>query len=216
MLKGRREIGDSEMKNYNHLTKYFFLLSICLTLFSCAAMQTKGSPIAGGQVVDMGIYEVEAPLGDEWKVKTDKTQRMIVFNKDNTEGRFTFISILPGFLKPGKENQTEGEIVTMIFGYEENNMRERGATRSYTLKDPSKEVTMVGGKKLHVMSYTIKDHSRVPMEIKYTMYLYLPSDLKQKRVFYGFLIGEPYKIRESVYETDLTKIHSVISSFQSK
>ena len=36
----------------------------------------------------MGIYEVEAPLGDEWKVKTDKTQGMIVFNKGGTEAGF--------------------------------------------------------------------------------------------------------------------------------
>ena len=204
------------MKNHKHLIGNFFLLAICLPLFSCAAMQTKGSPIAGGQVVDMGIYEVEAPLGDEWKVKMDKTQGMVVFNKGGTEAGFTFIYILPGFLNPGKENQTEDEIVTMIFGYEEKNMRERGAMRSYTLKDLSKEVTMIGEKKLHVMSYTITDHSRIPMEIKYAMYLYLPPDLRQKRVFYGFLIGEPYKIRESVYETNLTKIHSVISSFKSK
>jgi len=204
------------MKNYNHLTKYFLPLSICLTLFSCAATQTKGSPVPGAQVVDMGIYTVEAPLGNGWKVKTDKTQGRVEFNKGDSEAGFTFIHILPGFLNPGTENQTEDEIVNMIFGSEEKDIRERGATRSYNLKDLSKEVTTIGGKKLHVMNYTITDHSRIPMDIKYAMYLYLPPDLRQKRVFYGFWIGEPSKIRESVYETDFTKIHSVISSFQSK
>jgi len=204
------------MKNYNRMTKYLFSLSICLTLFSCAAMQTKGSPIAGGQVVDMGIYKVEAPLGDGWKVKTDKTQGRIEFNKGSKEAGFTSIHILPGFLNPGTENQPEDEIVNMIFGYEEKDIRERGATRSYYLKDLSKEVTTIGGKKLHVMNYTITDRSRIPMDIKYGMYLYLPPDLRQKKVFYGFWIGEPSKISESVYETDFTKIDSVISSFQSK
>lgn len=210
------------MNNYNHLTKYFVSLSICLTLFSCASMQTKGSPIAGGQVVDMGIYEVEAPQGDGWKVKTDKAQGMIEFNKfikggeGGTEAGFTSISICAGFLNPGTENQTEDEIANMIFGSEEKDVRERGATRSYSLKELSKEVTTIGGKKLHVMNYTITDRSRIPMEIKYAMYLYLPPDLRQKRVFYGFVIGEPSKIREAVYETDFTKIHSVISSFRSK
>ena len=204
------------MKNYNRMTKYLFSLSICLTLFSCAAMQTKGSPIAGGQVVDMGIYKVEAPLGDGWKVKTDKTQGRIEFNKGSKEAGFTSIHILPGFLNPGTENQPEDEIVNMIFGYEEKDIRERGVTRSYYLKDLSKEVTTIGGKKLHVMNYTITDRSRIPMDIKYAMYLYLPPDLRQKKVFYGFWIGEPSKISESVYETDFTKIDSVISSFQSK
>ena len=55
---------------------------------------------------------------------------MIVFNKGGTEAGFTFIYIVPGFLNPGKENQTEDEIVTMIFDYEENKTKERGATRS--------------------------------------------------------------------------------------
>ena len=204
------------MKNNDRLRKYFSLLSICLTLFSCAAMQTKGSPIAGGQVIDMGIYTVEAPLGDGWKVKTDKTQGRIEFNKGGSEAGFTFIFIHAGFLNPGTENQTEDEIANMIFGYEEKDIRERGATRSYYLKELSKEVTTIAGKKLHVMNYTITDRSRIPMDIKYSMYLYLPPDLRQNKVFYGFWIGEPSKISESVYETDFTKIHSVISSFQSK
>jgi hypothetical protein len=164
----------------------------------------------------MGIYVVEAPLGDGWKVKTDKVQGRIEFNNRGTEAGFTSIHILPGFLNPGTENQTEDEIANMIFGYEEKDMRERGATRSYYLKELSKEVTTIGGKKLHVMNYTITDRSRIPMDIKYALFLYLPPNLRQKKVFYGFWIGEPSKIRESVYETDFTKIHSVIGSFESK
>jgi hypothetical protein len=174
------------MKNHNHLTKYFFPLSICLTLLSCTGMQTKGSPIAGGQVIDMGIYTVEAPLGDGWKVKTDKTQGRIEFNKGGSEAGFTFIYIHAGFLNPGTENQTEDEIANKIFGSEEKDIRERGATRSYYLKDLSKEVTTIGGKKLHVMNYTITDRSRIPMDIKYAMYLYLPPDLRKKRVSTAF------------------------------
>jgi hypothetical protein len=179
-------------------------------------MQTKGSPIAGGQFIDMGVYTVEAPLGDGWKVKTDKTQGRLEFNRGNSEAGFTSIHILPGFLYPGTENQTEDEITNMIFGSEEKDIRERGATRSYYLKDLSKEVATIGGKKLHVMNYTITDRSRIPMDIKYAMYLYLPPDLRQKKVFHGFWIGEPSRIRDTVYETDFTKIDSVISSFQSK
>jgi len=48
------------------------------------------------------------------------------------------------------------------------------------------------------------------------MYLYVPSDLPQKRAFYLFLIGDTSKIGRSAYETDLTQIRPVIESFVTK
>ena len=48
------------------------------------------------------------------------------------------------------------------------------------------------------------------------MYLYVPSDLPQKRAFYLFLIGDTSKIGRSAYETDLTQIRPVFESFVTK
>lgn len=205
------------MKNLRSFRKYVPLLAATLLLVSSAAGQTKESSIAGGQVVDMGTYLINAPLGEEWKIQMNKTNGMVIFKQIGAGGKFTVITILPRPLNPGKENQTEDNIANMILSYEEKTMRERGAARSYAPTDLSREITTIGGKKLYVMNYAIMDRSlRAPVEIKYSMFLYLPPDLKQKRVCYTFLIGEAYKIGESVYEADLTKIFPVINSFQTK
>ena len=178
---------------------------------------TDGCAIAGGQVVDMGVYTVQVPLGGEWTVHKDHTLRMVAFRKTGPEGRSTEISAIPGFVNPGKETQTEGEIAAMILGSEEKNMRDRGATRSYTLGDVLRDVITINGTTLHVRRYTITDRSaRVPFEMKYAMYLYLPPDLPQKRAFYLFLIGDTSRIGTSVYKADLTQIQPVIRSFQTK
>lgn len=165
----------------------------------------------------MGSYAVRAPLGEEWRVQIDNTTGMVAFKKDGPDARFILISILPGFVKPGTENQSEDTIATMVLAGEVSNMIQRGAAKSYTPKDVSTEVTTIGGKKLYAMSYTIVDRSLAePLEVQYKMYLYLPPDLKATRVFYGFLIGELHKQGELVYETDLTRIYAVISSFYTK
>lgn len=178
---------------------------------------TDGCAIAGGHVVDVGPYTVQVPLGGDWTVHKDHALGTVAFRKTGPHGRSAEISAIAGFVYPGKENQPEEAIVTMILGHEEKNMRERGMTRSYTLHDVVRDVTTIAGKKLHVMSYTIADRStRVPFEMKYAMYLYLPPDLPQKRAFYLFLIGDMYKFGGTVYETDLTQIRPVIESFQTK
>lgn len=178
---------------------------------------TEGCAVAGGHVVDMGPYTVQVPFRGEWTVHKDHRLAAVAFRKTGPRGRSTEISAIAGFVYPGKENQTEDAIVTLILGSEERKMRERGATRSYALSDVSRDVTTIGGKKLHVMSYTITDRSTgVPFEMKYSMYLYLPPDLPQKRAFYLFLIGDMHKFGGAVYEIDLTQIHPVIESFVTK
>jgi len=178
---------------------------------------TDGCAIAGGHVVDVGPYTVQVPLEGEWTVRKDHALGMVAFEKTGPHGRNTEVSAIAGFVHPGKEQQPEAAMVTMILGHEEVTMRERGATRSYTLHDVVRDVTTIAGKKLHVMRYTIVDRSaRVPFERKYAMYLYLPPDLPQKRAFYLFLIGDTSKIDGTVYETDLTQIRPVIKSFVTK
>ena len=179
-----------------------------------AAGQSSESAVTDGQVVVMAIYEVKAPRGDGWTVKTDNSLGIVLFQKIAPGGKFTAISVISGYLRHGTENQTEYEMATMVLDSEEKNMRERGASRSYTLKDLSRGFTTIDEKKLHVMSYAITDRSgAVPLEIKYAMYLYLPPDIKQEKDFYAFLISDTYKVGASAYEADLTRIDPIISSF---
>ena len=64
------------------------------------------------------------------------------------------------------------------------------------------------------MKYTISDLSRVPMEIKYAMYLYFPDYNKQPKKYNIFLIGDVLKIKNTEYATDLTVINKVIESYE--
>ena len=93
-------------------------------------------------------------------------------------------------------------------------MRERGSARRYYPKDLLRENTTIGKKKLHVMKYTISDHSRLPVEIKYAMYLYFPDYTKLPRNYCIFLIGDVFKINDTEFNTDLTVINKVIESYQ--
>ena len=202
------------MKSKRLLWQAAIVSSMSLTLSLGAAGQSSESAVTDGQVVDMGTYEVEAPPGDGWTVKTDNSLGMVLFQKIAPGGKLTAISVISGYLRPGTENQTEDEIATMVLASEEENMRERGASRSYILKDLSRGFTTIDEKKYHVMSYSITDRSgAVPLEFKYAMYLYLPPDIKHEKDFYAFLISDAYKVGASAYEADLTRIRPVISSF---
>jgi hypothetical protein len=194
------------------------LLCTVMFLASCTGSNLGtpgGKPISGGQAVEMrGIYSARAPIGDDWKTRIDRAKGAMTFNRSSPDGRFTIVGIFPGYLWPGKEKQTEDEIVSMVFSGEENSERERGVVRSYSLKDLSKDVVTIGEKKLHVMKYTVSDRTPVPMEIECAFYLYLPPELKMNRVFYAFRIADVLSIRELVYATDMKLIEYVIDSFQ--
>jgi hypothetical protein len=213
--------GGIEMKRYTGVVTKLLVFSAVSLLISCATgqqmTQNTGRNVEGGQVVDAGSFTVRAPLEGEWQVKVDRADGSVQFTKRIPLPRHCNVWMHTGLLHPGEEKRTEDDIARSIFDFEEKNMRERGATRSYTPTRLSREVTDIAGKRLYLMSYTMIDRGHaVPMEFKYAMYLYFPPNLKQKRTYYNFIIGEISKIMENTYETDLTIIESVIESFRQK
>ena len=195
--------------------KRVLLLLTGFLLVSCASTNVR--PISAGDLVTMkGRYSVKTPNGNNWRVETDEVRGELRFDRNLDGGKSTFIVIHPVQAEPSSISQTEDQAAISIFAREERIMRERGSTRSYFLKDLSRGTTTIGRKRLHVMKYTISDHNRVPMEIKYAMYLYFPNYTKQTRTHYIFLVGDVFKINNIPYATDLTVVDTVIDSFETK
>jgi uncharacterized protein len=177
----------------------------------------EGSPVVGGQRVDVGPYVVSAPLGDSWKMWMDQSNGMVLFIRSIPAGGFTSISVGKRPLNPGMENKTEDEVVEAIQRFEEMNLKARGALRSYNPKEMRKETTIAGDMHLHLMTYAVTDHSHsVPVETKEAEYIYVPPNFKEARQIYFFGIAQTQKVGEAVFLTDLTGILPVIGSFQIK
>lgn len=177
--------------------------------------QGEGSPVVGGQRVDVRPYVVSAPLGDSWKMWVDQLNGEVMFMRSNAGGGFTAISVGKRPLNPGMENKTEDEVVEAIQRFEAGNVKARGATRSYRQEDVRKETATVGGKRVHVMTYAVTDLGHpTPAETKEAMYIYLPPNFKEARQVYFFSIVQSQKVGEAIFSTDLTGILPVISSFQ--
>ncbi len=210
------------MNYYTAYLKRALLIVIASLFVSCAMSPEGGILISPGELVNLKRgRSVRAPEGKNWRVKTNgvKTndaREEIRFERSQDGGKYTFILIASGYAEYSSISQTEDQAAALFLNTEEKTMRTRGSTRSYFLKDLSREKTIIGGKILHVMKYTISDHSHVPMEIKYAMYLYFPNYTKQPRTYYIFLIGDDLKIKNTLYDTDLTVINKVIDSFETK
>ena len=203
------------MNYYTVCLKRSLLVMIASLLVSCAMSPGDGTPISSGELVNMkGGRSVRAPEGNNWTVKIDEMRGEVSFDSSQDGGKFTLITIGPGYVEPSSTCQTEDQAAALIFDSEERIMRARGSTRSYYLKDVSRERTIIGKKKLYVMKYTISDLSRVPTEIKYAMYLNFPNYSKQPKDYYIFLVGDVSKINNTPFATDLTVINKVIESYE--
>ncbi len=177
----------------------------------------EGSPVVGGQSVDVGPYVVTAPLGDAWKMRVDQENEIVSFVKNIPGGGFAAIAVGRRPLNPGMENKTADEVVDAIQRFEEANLKARGAARSYKPEDVRRETVMAGDKRVHVMSYVVTDLSRaVLVETKEAMYIYLPPNFAKARQAYFFSYAQTQRVGDAVFETDLTAMQPLVSSLQAK
>lgn len=123
------------------------------------------------------------------------------------------INIFQDMPAPKAWDKSEEEIANDVRDFEEKDMIERGVkTGQAILEDVSKDITLIDGKKLYTMSYTIK-HLEKPIDTKAILYLYFPPDLKERHILYRFLITIMYE-KSSSAKPDLKIIHPVINSLQ--
>jgi hypothetical protein len=113
---------------------------------------------------------------------------------------------------------SEEEVANDYRGGEVMNMEVMGVNPGkYELHDVKNDVTTMNGKKLYSLSYRKMGGAwfganKVEEAV---LYLYFPSDFKEKHLFYLFLISEFHEL-DPAKKADLTPIDPVITSFRLK
>lgn len=210
-------------RNAKRLPVTLVMLALWQFLFTFGYAQAAGSTVSGGQIIDTGAYTVVVPSSGEWQLQQDSGRGIVTMKEDPADGWFTVISVMPGTWKPGAGNPNEDELAEHLFKEEERNMTERGASRQYAPRHVfHAPPTVVDGKRLHLMYYTIAQRAHIALtkeseiDINYAMYLYMPPEFAQTRVFYVFIIGCVSKIGDTSRAIDLARIMPVIESFRIK
>jgi len=211
----------------NQIKKYIraILILILPFLLSCATTQ-RGRQYTQGSIIDMAHFSVIGPPGDGWFVNVQKGKGTVEFIKRNVSqsaGSINGSIIIRVFRNwitdENLKRFSEEKVADDFRANEEAGMLMMGVMKGeYTLTDVKKDTTMIGDKKLYLMSYRTSGLGK-PVPRKWiseaVLYLFFPADFKEKHFFYCFLIqqvkGEGFS---GTY--DLTPIIPVISSLHIK
>jgi len=176
--------------------------------------------VTAGQVVAARAYAVTAPVGDGWNVQVDRYNDVVTFTKGQQPTNAADLErIIVGRREVGLAAAARNEIdlATAIECSEEANLKEEGKIKSYMLGEVTKQIATIDGKTLYVMSYVITDRRLLTaVEVKYVAYTFLPSNWKESKRAYTFVIGQPQNIGDTAIATHASEIQSVISGFREK
>jgi len=180
--------------------------------------QHQATTVAGGQSVDAGSFTVAAPAGNGWKAETFPSTRRVRFTRGGTSaGDVAGISVGQKALDPETAALAEQEVIATIRLDEEAGFRERYPSSTFALSEATKDASTVGSKKLYRSTYQVTDRiTGVPVQSTSTIYIYLPSDWKQARRVYVFVLEQPQKIGDQAISADKIAVEPVIDSLQEK
>jgi hypothetical protein len=212
----------------NKLCKSMMVISIIIIpiLFSCATT-IPGRQYTQGSIIDMGHFSVVGPPGDGWFVNIQKGQGTVEFIKRNVSqstgsvNESIMIRVFRNWITDEKLKRLSEEEVAVDFrANEEAGMLMMGVMRGeYDLTDVKKDTTMIGDKKLYLMSYRTSGWNKGPTRQKWindsVLYLFFPADFKEKHYFYCFQLGHLF-MQGFLEKGDLTPIIPVINSLQIK
>jgi hypothetical protein len=201
------------------------LILLFLLLLSCATT-LPGRQYTQGNIIDMGYFSVIGPPGEGWAVNIKKDQETIEFQKRNVSqstgllNDITMIKVFRNWITEERFMQSEEEVADDFRKMEEEGMIRMGVMKGvFELTDVKKDTTVIGGKKLYFMSYRTSGWSIGPVRRKYindaVLYLFFPSDFKERHFFYCFLI-QYGDMQGSLEKGDLAPIIPVINSLKIK
>jgi hypothetical protein len=130
------------------------------------------------------------------------------------------IKVFRNWITEERFMQSEEEVADDFRKMEEEGMIRMGVMKGvFELTDVKKDTTVIGDKKLYFMSYRTSGWSIGPVRRKYindaVLYLFFPSDFKERHFFYCFLI-QYGDMQGSLEKGDLTSIIPVIKSLKIK
>jgi len=218
--------GESLMKNQVKRHIWALVIVLLSLLLSCATT-LPGRQYTQGSIIDMGYFSVVGPPGEGWAVNIKKDQETIEFQKRNVSqstgllNDITMIKVFRNWITDERLRRlSEEEVADDFRKMEEEGMIRMGVMKGvYELTDVKKDTTVIGDKKLYFMSYRTSGWSIGPVRRKYindaVLYLFFPSDFKERHFFYCFLI-QYGDMQGSLEKGDLTSIIPVIKSLKIK
>jgi len=212
----------------NQMKRHIRTLVIVLfpLLLSCAAT-LPGRQYTQGSIIDMDHFSVIGPPGDGWFVKIQKDQGAVEFIKRNVSqstgstNESIMIRVFRNWITDEKlKRLSEEEVADDFRANEETGMWTMGVMRGeYILTDVKKDTTMIGDKKLYLMSYRTSGWPKGPTRQRWindsVLYLFFPADFKEKHFFYCFQLGHLF-MQGFLEKGDLTPIIPVINSLKIK
>jgi hypothetical protein len=203
------------------------LLIVLFPLLLSCATALPGRQYTQGSIIDTDHFSVTGPPGDGWFVNIQKNQGAVEFIKRNFSqstgsiNEAIMIRVLQNSITDEKlKRLREEEVADDFRANEEAGMLMMGVMRGeYDLTDVKKDTTMIGDKKLYLMSYRTSGWSKGRTRQKWindsVLYLFFPADFKEKHFFYCFQLGH-FFMQGFLEKGDLTPIIPVINSLQMK
>ena len=214
------------MKTLMKKSTKIMLILLFLLLLSCATT-LPGRQYTPGSIIDMVDFSFIGPPGDGWFVNIQKDQRTVEFIKRNVSrpagaiDKSIVIRVFRNWITDEKlKHFSEEKVADDFRANEEAGMLVMGVMRGeYDLTDVKKDTTMIGNRKLYLMSYRTSGWSKGPTRQKWindsVLYLFFPDDFKEKYFFYCFQLGHLF-MKGSLEKGDLTPLIRVINSLQIK
>ncbi len=201
----------------------FFFLCLVLSAFllaSCGAAIPEGDFQTDKNLfVDMGMYSVGYPVGDDWSCKKDKFNKSVKFLRQKTwwTGKVlgeTSIKINVNEIKFDSMILDEKKFADEFRKNELEDMREGVAKDQYDINDIINFDTTFSGKKYYCVSYTKSSGNELigGTNIESILAVFVPPEFGSKRIFYTFLI-EDSKELGSFAEMDARQIYPVLKTF---
>lgn len=217
---------ESSMKNQTNRHIRTLLIVLFPLLLSCATA-LPGRQYTQGSIIDTDHFSVIGPPGDGWFVNIQKNQGAVEFIKRNVSqstgsiNEAIMIRVFQNWISDEKlKRLREEEVADDFRANEEAGILMMGVMRGeYDLSDVKKDTTMIGDKKLYLLSYRTSGWSKGPSRQKWTndsvLYLFFPADFKEKHFFYCFQLGHLF-MQGFLERGDLMPIISVIGSLHIK
>ncbi len=171
-----------------------------------------------GATIKMKRYTVENNLGRDWDLKTFPQHQVVEFKQVEKKGWQPTVSRAIVVIEKDASRiyggmHSERWVADNFRKGEESNMIAQGVMKGmYQLKDVKKSETNIHNKHFYTMTYkTYRQYKDSHVGHGY-LYIYFPSDFKEKNIFYSFLYSEVKPLADK-REIDLSDFYSILGGF---
>lgn len=161
--------------------------------------------------ISMPSYTVNVPQERDWTIDRDDTTESVSLQR-TTKRPYTssILQVIKKNTEKKKIELSESKLAEDLIRDEALKVQKELVEKElYELKELKTGTTAIGGKKLYYLRYKAAKNE---IRVNAVMYLYFPENYKKMQAFFAFFASEAY--RADQFESDLAKIHPLITSFK--